>query len=182
MARRKAYSIRRDKVAGPPQGEPWCWLSRELLQSPAWKRRSIHCARLIDFLMIEHMSHAGLENGNLAAPWRQLAEHGISRRYIKAAIAEALALKLITVHSGGRRATGEASMSRYGLTFYATRVKNADGNEYWVPPTDAWKRVSDSAAQAYFASRPAWNGAPDKDFAGPHRETGNGSTVKPGGT
>ena len=153
---RKPYSVKRGDVDKPPEG-PWCWLSRDLLTSPAWKRRSIHCMRLIDFLMTEHLAHGGSENGNLAAPWDQLAQHGLGRRYIKAAIGEAVALKLIAVNLGGMRASNRAAMSRYRLTFYATHQKHEDGTDYWVAPGNEWRKVTDAAAREYFASRPAWN-------------------------
>jgi hypothetical protein len=176
MAKGKPYSIRRDKVDGPPQGEPWCWLPRKLLQSHVWKARSIHCVRFLDFLLIEHMNHAGTENGNLPAPWAQLVEHGLGRRYIGAAVEEAAALRLIAVNRGGPRATKEAAMNRYRLTFYATRTKNEDGHEYWIPPTNDWERVSAKSVREFFAKRPAWNA---KNFAGAHGVTEDGHTVKP---
>ena len=51
------------KWRSPPKGEPWAWLTRELLCSPAWRAQGPNCRRLIDFLLIEHTNHAGTENG-----------------------------------------------------------------------------------------------------------------------
>ena len=69
----KLSSNRAKKLLGPPKDEPWFWLSHELVSSPAWRSRSINCVRLIDFLMVEFMNHAGTENGNLKATYDQLA-------------------------------------------------------------------------------------------------------------
>jgi hypothetical protein len=92
------------KVPGPPKGQPWIWITREALRSPAWRKLGINARRLIDFLLIEHMNHGGKENGFLLAPRDQLQAFGIGRRLITGAIEEALAAKLIDVKPGiGRR-------------------------------------------------------------------------------
>ena len=36
----------------PPKGEPWCWETRELRASDAWRSAGINARRLIDFLLI----------------------------------------------------------------------------------------------------------------------------------
>lgn len=66
-----------------------------LVAEPPHQRR-----RLIDFLMIEHMNHAGQRNGHLLAPRDQLETFGIGRRLITAAIKEARASGLIDVKPG----------------------------------------------------------------------------------
>ena len=67
----------------------------DLLVIPSWRQRSINTARLVDYLLIEHRKHAELENGNLRATYDQLAEHGLTRSEIKAAILEAGFLGLV---------------------------------------------------------------------------------------
>ena len=131
------------KLMGPPKGEPWAWLTTELLASPAWRAMSINTRRLIDFLVIEHRNHAGHENGNLKATYSQLADFGLTRRKIFEAITQAEALGLIAVEHGGRwNLTNRPSTFR--LTFYADR----DGN----PPTNEWKRIRTSHARAEAAA------------------------------
>ena len=121
------------KLRSPPQGEPWVWLTRELIASPAWRAMGINARRLIDFLLIEHMNHAGTENGNLQATYDQLAAFGLTRRKIFEAITEAEALGLIAVEHGGRwNLTNRPSTFR--LTFYSDRHGN--------PATNVWKRVT----------------------------------------
>ncbi len=86
----------------PPKNEPWVWLTRELLNNPAWRARSINTARLLDFLLLEHMNHVGTENGNLKATYDQLVAHGLTRSEIRVAIEEAKFLGLIRFKRGGR--------------------------------------------------------------------------------
>ncbi len=38
---------RAGKAHRRPKGEPWVWLTRELLTSPAWRDQSVNTARLI---------------------------------------------------------------------------------------------------------------------------------------
>ena len=118
------------KAHRPPKDEPWVWLTRELVSSPAWRARSINCVRLLDFLMVEHMNHAGIENGNLQAPYDQLEERGLTRKLIRRATDEAKFLGLLRIVRGGRWAETNRP-STYRLTFLADRDNN--------PPTDEWK-------------------------------------------
>ena len=98
--------------------------------SPAWRARSTNTARLLDFLMIEHMSHAGTENGNLIATHEQLRDYGLSPNAIREAIEEGEYFGLLRFTRGGRWA-GSNQPSRYRLTFLADREHN--------PPTNEWK-------------------------------------------
>lgn len=132
---------RRGKLMKPPPGEPWAWLTAELMVSPAWRLRSINAARLIDFLLVEHLNHAGTENGTLMATYDQLVDFGLTRSEIKNAIREAGFLGLIKVtHEGGRYA-GSNQPSTYRLTFYADK----DG----APATNEWKGKTAEAVETW---------------------------------
>jgi len=112
-------------VNRPPKGEPWIWLTRDALRSPAWRALGINARRLIDFLMIEHMSHGGKRNGYLLAPREQLEEFGIGHRHITAAIEEAKAARLIDVKRGtGRRP------STFALTWLTVAGSEGDQQSY----------------------------------------------------
>ncbi len=89
------------KYRNPPQNQPWCWLTQELLESPAWRLRSINLARLIDFLLVEGMNHAGTENGNLQALYDQLVAFGLTRSEIHTAIEEGEFVGLLRCRAGG---------------------------------------------------------------------------------
>ena len=118
------------RVNRPPKDEPWVWLTRGLLNSPAWRARSINTVRLLDALLLDHMSHAGAENGNLKATYDQLVVYGLTRSQIRMAVDETRYLGLIRFKRGGRWA-GTNQPSTYRLTFLPDR----DGN----PPTNDWK-------------------------------------------
>ena len=110
-------------------------LGRDLIQSPSWRKMSINCKRLIDFLMNEHLSKGGKENGSLKATYDQLVEFGISRRLIHRTISEAEDFGLIRAERGGRKGCVN-HISTFTVTFLRT-IKN--GRE--VSPTHDWKLV-----------------------------------------
>ena len=128
------------KLNSPPKGEPWVWLTRELLASAAWRARSINTMRLIEFLLVEHMNHAGTENGNLKATYDQLTAWGLTRSEICAAIDEAGFLGLARFERGGRW-SGTNQPSTYRLTFLADRDSN--------PPTNEWKGKTEDEISAW---------------------------------
>jgi hypothetical protein len=132
--RRRGRNSREQKVHRPPAGEPFVCHTREMLESQAWRARSLSCVRLLEFLEIEHMSHAGTENGNLMAPYTQLVAHGLRRHSISAAIEEAELLGLVRCRRGARVA-GRPQPSRYRLTYLGTTSDHA-------LPTNEWKRIT----------------------------------------
>ena len=134
------------KAHRPPKGEPWVWLTRELLASPAWRHQSVNTARLIAFLLIEHMNHAGTENGTLKATHEQLRVYGLGANSIRDAIEEAEFLGLIRFKRGGRWA-GSNQPSQFRLTFQPDR----DGNS----PTNDWKRRSEEQIHQWRKDRKA---------------------------
>jgi len=90
--------------------------------------------------MIEHMNHAGTENGNLEATYDQLAAYGATRSEISSAIDEGVALGLIRAKRGGRWA-GTNHPNVYRLTWLPDRNDN--------PPTNEWKRVTEAEVIAW---------------------------------
>ncbi len=135
---------RAGKARRPPDGEPFVWHTRELLTSEAWRPRSVNCMRLLDRLEVEHMNHAGTENGDLKATYDQLVAWGLTRSEIQPAIEEAEFLGLLRCDRGGRWA-GTNKPSTYRLTYLADR----EGN----PPTNEWKRVSQEQIEAWRRER-----------------------------
>lgn len=136
---RKRISFKHSDVARPPEGTPWIWLTRDLLSSPAWRAQSINCRRFVEFLLLEHMAHAGHENGNLVATYAQLEAFGIGRRLIGAAIEEAERLKLVEVRRGLTRAHAKTNPTRFRLTFLPTRTRDDKGTEYWIAASNEWR-------------------------------------------
>jgi hypothetical protein len=110
----------------PPAGEPWTWLTRELLSSEAWRSLSINARRFIDFLLIEHMNHAGTENGRLMATYAQLESHGLHPNKIKPAIDDCEQRGLVECQRGGMRVA---------TTYRLTWLPDRDG----TPASNNWK-------------------------------------------
>jgi hypothetical protein len=101
------------KVANkPPSGEPWVWLTRELLESDAWRSLGTSSRRFVDFLLLEHMSKGGKQNGKLKAPYRQLVAFGVGARFASAAIREAEEVGVVNCARGGMRVA-----TTYGLAW-----------------------------------------------------------------
>jgi hypothetical protein len=95
------------KLNAPPRDQPWAWLPRDLLQSYAW--RSLSCAgrKIIDRLLIEHLSHGGADNGALPVTYEDFTDYGVHTSSILPALAEVSALGLVQRTQAGLRAYGE---------------------------------------------------------------------------
>jgi hypothetical protein len=119
----------------------------ELLISEAWRGRSIHVMRLLDYFELEHCAHAGKENGFLQATYEQLVRHGIGRRFIRPAIAEAVARGLLKItHQGGYRGAGRLDPSYYQLTYLPWKFVPIAGPPQYLEPTNEWKSYASSPA------------------------------------
>ena len=132
----KKVSFKAKHVAGPPQGESWVYHTAELIASRAWRGRSINLIRLMERLELEHMAHAGKENGRLKVSYSQFVEWGIGRRLISAAIKEGGDLGFIEVEPGLKI---KEVPNKYGLTYLATNRRIETGATEWYAPTDKWR-------------------------------------------
>lgn len=124
------------EIFGAPKDQPWVWLSRDLVNSDAWRLRSRNCAKFIDFLMADQMANAGRENGALIATYDQLEEWGLRRRSIRSAIEEAVFLGLVRITEPGGRWNFTNKPSLYRLTWLADRDGRYATND-WKKPTEA---------------------------------------------
>ena len=127
----------RDKRNHPPEGEPWVWLTRELIESDAWRTAPINTRRFVERLMIEHMAHAGTENGKLVCTYDDLAKFGVASRHRHAAIADALARGLVDRTEQGKPSTGaDRWPSKYALGWLPRRDGSAAHNRWrgWRKP------------------------------------------------
>jgi hypothetical protein len=116
----------------PPRDESWLWLTREMMESPAWAALPLASRRIIDRLMVEHMAHAGTENGNLKVSYDQFADFGVRRASLTEAIKVAVELGFIDVVSEGIVSYGAARRpAAYGLAW----LYRADR----TPPSQRWK-------------------------------------------
>jgi hypothetical protein len=160
----------------PPAGEPWVWLTRELLISDAWRSQGINARRFVDFLLIEHMRHGGKDNGKLLAPYRQLGAFGIGDRRVSEAIAEAEEIGLVDCRRAGLRVA-----TTYTLTWLPMHDGTTPSNrwrEYRRPETLPDKGKADSPKKQKSA-RQREGSLPDKGKADSPNLPDKGKAVAP---
>lgn len=121
-------------------------LSLGLLTSPAWQYKSTLVGKLLNFLFIEHLSHAGTENGNLLATYTQLSAYGIGKQYINLTIQEAEELGLIVCDRGMRVNVCDSYPNKFRLTFFKSKEEDSYGRTIYIAPTKEWKHISKEKA------------------------------------
>ncbi len=122
----------------PPEGMPWVWLTREMIESQAWTSLSRAARLVVDRVMIEHMAHAGSENGRLVVTYSDFVKFGIRRASLKSAITEAAAKGFILVVEKGRPSTGpERWPAKYALGWLPLFDAAAALNKWkaWTKPS-----------------------------------------------
>jgi hypothetical protein len=135
----------------PPADKPWIWLTREMIESDAWRSLSRQAQLVIDRVMIEHMLHAGTENGNLVVTYADFEKFGIRRMSLKAAIAEAVATGLLTITLKGRPSVGpDRWPTRYALGWLPLRDGAAAPNRWkaWCKPSPIPGNIESSSDSA----------------------------------
>ena len=117
----------------PPNGEPWVWLTRELLESDAWRSMSRAARLVVDRVLIEHMAHAGTANGDLIVTYADFVKFGVRRESLPAAIADAGARGLIIITEKGRASTGpDRWPSKYAVGWLPLKDGAAAPNRWKV--------------------------------------------------
>lgn len=125
-------NTRKAEPALPPDLMPFAMVPRDVMRSDAWRSLGINERRVIDFLLLEHLSKGGRENGSLKAPWLQLVEFGVAKNFITSAIVNLEACGLIGCQRGPRR-----TMNLYTLNW----LPMPDGSM----PTMIWRAFRDEA-------------------------------------
>lgn len=125
--------------------------SLAMRQSPAWKALPNHARRVLDRLEVEHMQHAGAENGALVCTYSDFEAAQIPYKAIAPAIRQCVALGFVEItHQGTPSVSEFRNPSKYRLTYvYGRQRKLADGT---LTPqrTDEWRKI-ESDAQAISA-------------------------------
>lgn len=139
-------SIRKSRQPNsPPEGEPFIWLTANLLASCAWRGMTINARKALERILLEHMAHAGKENGNLQVTHLQFISAGVSRDYVGDAIDELAHLRLIKVTCRGRGGAGTGHASRFLLTWFPEK-----GSRFCDDP---WKTVDALHVKKWKAAR-----------------------------
>lgn len=81
------------KHTAPPSGTDdgslrWQWFTIQLLESAAFTTLSANACRAFFRIVIEHTSHAALENGKLIVTHPQFVSYGVTGEYVADAIDE----------------------------------------------------------------------------------------------
>jgi hypothetical protein len=112
-------------------------MTNTMLGSITFRALGIHARRILDFLLHEHASHAGRENGNLAATYKQLEVWGVTAADVRKGFAELYACGVVELTKQGARVAGGGEASRYALTWLPTLA--------FTPlrraPSHAWREV-----------------------------------------
>ncbi|PDT28699.1 hypothetical protein CO660_15140 [Rhizobium sp. L9] len=111
----------------------WQWLTIQLLESAAFTTLSANACRAFFRIVIEHVSHAGLQNGRLVVTHPQFVSYGVTGEYVADALDELEYKGLVKVRRG-RAGSGVAHPNLFTLTFV--------GDHEGAPPTDEWKRCT----------------------------------------
>lgn len=99
-------------------GEPFVQLGQSLINSWAWRALSFAATQVFWRLNIEHMDHAGRENGRLPCTYSNFERYGVRRKSISKALDELQALGFIErTRKGHLRPEGESGApSLYRIT------------------------------------------------------------------
>jgi len=159
MSRKRTGMTAIKRENRPPKDMPWIWLTREMLESPAWRAMDMLAARrVVERIILEHMAHAGTENGNLIVTYADFSGYGIRDKTITTAIAvaEALGWIEITVH-GKASFEDQRYASRYALTWLPQPARGKHATNRWreIKTAEAAKAVLTVAMDRREAKRNA---------------------------
>ena len=128
----------REKRNRPPEGEPFVWFTRELLESDAWRTAPINTRRFVERLILEHMAHAGSENGNLVCTFDDCVAWGILRKYVREAQADAIRRGLVYQSVQGKASPGAGRRpSVFGIGWLPRHDGGAAPNRWKVQGSTA---------------------------------------------
>jgi hypothetical protein len=124
------------RLNSPPIDQPWVWMTSEMLSSEALKSLSGNAHKVLARICIEHMAHAGLENGRLKVTYSDFQAYGIPKRAIPYAIKEVTAAGFARVTQPGRRVCGadKGAAAQYRLTWLSVALPGDHS-----PATNEWK-------------------------------------------
>lgn len=106
----------------------------ELKESIAVRELSAPARKIFDFLIIEHLRNGGAENGNLAAPYSQIEDFGVSSRDISKAFLMLDVFGLVKRTNENEFIAGRKNMARYRLTMLPDKFGNL--------PSDEWAKIT----------------------------------------
>ncbi|MGR9169609.1 hypothetical protein [Rhizobium sp. KDH_Rht_773_N] len=136
----KAYDMVRKNTQPPKDQGGWIAISRALLESPAYRTLSVNARKALDRLLIEHVGHGRLKNGQLLVTHEQFQAYGVTGEYVADAVEE-LQYKGLLKSKKGRAGNGTAHPTVYTLTI--------DGTYDGLAATNDWKRFTMAEARLW---------------------------------
>lgn len=144
----------RQSWLGEGQTEGWVPQRLELKVSPAWRHRPAPLMRLLERIEIEHLRHAGTENGNLIVTYDQFVEHRVSRRAIRPLLELAETLGLLEVRQSGEWVNDIRAPNCYRLTYLPENGGRRAPTDEWVNTTDDAARIAVARFQKRLGKKP----------------------------
>lgn len=135
---------KKQRLNRPPKDTAFVWMTLPMMESPAFRSLSNAAQKVINRIMVEHMHHAGTENGNLIVPYIHFEQYGVPRNSVTAAIHECEFMGLIRVNRG-RVFKGEREPNLYRLTWFPRK----DGGE----PTNEWRGIGEPQIKLFKRTR-----------------------------
>ena len=86
--------------------QKWVSPGQELLESYAWRAASGPARKALDRILVEHLHHGSLENGDLPVTYNDFVAYSLRRNSLRPGLEEAVALGLIDIIEPGVRAWG----------------------------------------------------------------------------
>jgi hypothetical protein len=111
---------------------PFVARTRAMLESPAYRVLSLSGHRVLARVEIEHLSHAGQENGRLPVTFNNFVDFGIDPHSVVPAIRECVALRFLEISRVGRAGNGEFRQATlYRLTYIHTYRPDVRATNEW---------------------------------------------------
>jgi len=129
------------KIKDVPDGESFVQHSKKLLESLAMRSLSRYGFLMLMRLEVEHLNHAGKENGNLIVTYDQFVEWGIPRRQIRPTIDELLAAGLLHITRAGLARGINGLPTLYLLTYLKSKFASGNGAPRYIEPSNEWQKL-----------------------------------------
>jgi hypothetical protein len=146
----KTYTLVRKHTKAPDDQGGWGWLTREMLESPAFCTLSINASKALFRILVENIAHGSLHNGKLIVTHSQFIGYGVTGDHVGDALDE-LAFKGWLRFRRGRAGTGTSHPNIYRLTFLGDYEGAAATNEWrkcTVATAREWTKVFRTKAAA----------------------------------
>ncbi|EYR84253.1 hypothetical protein [Shinella sp. DD12] len=150
----KTHSLVAKHTAPPRDQGGWMAITREFLESPAYRTLSVNGRKALDRLIIEHIAHGRLENGRLIVTHDQFYTYGVTAENTADALDE-LEFKRLIIMDKGRAGNGTPYATTYTLTFDGTHEGAAASNGWRAVTMEDAKRWSETVRKQRAEARAA---------------------------